>query len=347
MSTRVDVATLQQVCSEPLQAVGLSAADAALAAAAILLSETEGAASHGLIRLPLLVARLKAGLVNPHTHLEIVHATTSTALIDAHNSVGLVVSARAMDVAITRARDSGIGAVAVRESSHLGRTGHPAAQAARAGFIGYAASNASPRVVAQAGATPILGNNPWAFAFPTAGEPLVIDMANSVVAAGKIRVAQKEGKEIPLGWALDSDGHPTRDPQQALDGALLCFGGHKGWALSLIVDVLAGVLSGGAFAADPPGVVDDMSRQERNSHFFLALDPTRFLPREQFIARMDALQRALQEAAGPDGRLPGTRSQRLRRQHLAEGLLLSRPARDALDRARRDAGLPPWQPDRT
>lgn len=334
---------LRAICAETLQAAGLSPQDAMLTADTLVQSEMEGAASHGLIRLPLLSGRLKAGLINAQTEIEVVRETSSTALIDGHNSIGQVVAARAMELAMAKARQTGTGAVAVRESNHLGRAGHPAALAADVGLIGYCASNSSPRVVADVGASPVLGNNPWSFAFPTEDGPLVIDMANSVVAAGKIRVKEKKGERIPAHWALDAEGQPTEDPTAALGGALMAFGGYKGWAVSLVVDVLAGVLSGGAFAGET-GVVDDRTRKQRSSHFFLALDPDSFIPHVEFVARMAELRRRLEEAAGPGGRLPGDRSRRLLQKHREEGLPLRPAALNAIRQARRELDLPPWEP---
>lgn len=331
---------LQRLCTATLVHVGVPPDDAALVAETLVRSEAEGAVSHGIARLPTLVRRIRAGVVAPALRFEVTKESGTVATVDAHDGIGQVVAARAMQLATTKAKAAGLGAVAVRNSSHLGRAGHPAAIAAEAGLIGVAASNASPRLVAAPGARAVLGNNPWAVAVP--GEQIiVVDMANSVVAAGKIRAAQAAGERIPIGWAVDEQGDATSDAQAALSGALLAFGGHKGWALALVVDVLTGVLSGGAYG-DDVSAVDDPERPQRSSHLFLALDVAAFIDVTDFRARMDDLTDRLLQAGGQEGRLPGQASAATRARRTAEGIPIRASTVEAIGAVRREAGLAAW-----
>jgi L-2-hydroxycarboxylate dehydrogenase (NAD+) len=332
---------LVEACAEPLQRVGVPAGDARLVAGTLVRAEAEGAVSHGIARLPALLERLQRGVAEPVARLWVARETAATAVVDGGNGLGQVIASRAMRMAIGKASTVGLGAVAVRNSSHFGRAGHWAVMAAERGLIGIAASNASPRLVAGPGMRPVLGNNPWSVAIPADPSPLVIDMANSVVAAGKIQAAAAAGDPIPHGWALGPDGQPTTDPRRALDGALLAAGGHKGWAVSLLVDVLTGVLASGAFGGDvAPGTAVD--RPHRSAQLYAAIDVATFIDLTQFRDRVAELSRRLAAAAGPDGRLPGQASlDRLRRVQ-AEGVRVREGTLTAIERALAELGLP-WR----
>lgn len=308
-TTTVPYDELVDRCSAPLCESSLHAGDARLVAESLVRAEAEGAPSHGVARLPALLDRLRNGVAAPSVELTPVRETANTAVFDANHGLGQLVAARAMRIALDRVKVSGLAAVLVRDSSHFGRAGHWASMGVDADVIGLAMSNASPRIVPGPGATPMLGNNPWSLAVPATPWPLVVDMANSVVAAGKIQTAAATGERIPDGWALDAHGRPTTDPQQALGGALLAAAGHKGWAVSLLVDVLTGVLGGGAFAGDlAPGTAVD--RRHCSAQSFFAIDVATFIDTAEFRSRMTELCRRLRAAAGPDGRLPGERSAR-------------------------------------
>lgn len=341
ISDVVPVDSLLRACVRVLTAMDVTKEDAQLAADALVRSECEGAVSHGLARLPAILRRIKAGVIVPHAELAVVRESATAAVLDARHQIPQVAAARAMNYTIRKATEAGMAAVAVRNGGNLGRAGYSAALAAEAEMIGIAASNASPRIVPQPGMHPALGNNPWSVAFPTHTEPMVIDMANSIVAAGKIRAAKAEGQSIPDGWATDAEGNATTDAGAALTGALLAFGGHKGWALSLIVDVLAGVLSGGAFG-DGVAPPDDRSRPQRSSFFFMAIDITRFLELNEFRARLDDLLGQLRSSGNGTVRLPGESSVQARAKHLADGVPLRESTVRALDKALTELDLPRW-----
>lgn len=336
----VSLDALAEVCVQTLIAVGMSAGDAGTTAETFVRSEAEGAVGHGIGRLPILVDRIRAGLVDPRAGLEVIGEGPAVLAADGHHGVGQVLAVQAMERARDKAARTGVGLVTVRNSSHFGRAGHPAALAAAHGFIGIAASNASPRVVPGPGVRPVLGNNPWAVAVPSSGAPIVIDMANSVVAAGRLRSSLAAGEKIPLGWATDADGAPTTDPAAGLAGSLLAFGGYKGWAVSLVIDLLTGVLSGGEFGSGV-SAVDDMTREQRSCHVFMVIDPALFPLGTEGFGRAAAELAAAIDGSGDGARVPGARSAELLARHRRDGLPLREQSLSALRRARTSAGLTP------
>jgi L-2-hydroxycarboxylate dehydrogenase (NAD+) len=337
--TSVDL--LLRACVWVLTAMDVTKEDAQLAADALVRSECEGAVSHGLARLPAIIRRIKAGVIVPRAELAVIRESATAAVLDAQHQIPQVAAARAMNFTIRKASEAGMAAVTVRNGGNFGRAGHSAVLAAENEMIGIAASNASPRIVPRSGMQPVLGNNPWSVAFPTQTEPMVIDMANSIVAAGKIRAAKADGLPIPDGWATDAAGNATTDPSAALTGALFAFGAHKGWALSLIVDVLSGVLSGGAFGDDvaPP---DDRSRPQRSSFFFMAIDIRQFIDFSEFRTRVDDLLGRLRSSGSGAVRLPGESSVQARSKHLSEGVPVRESTVKALDKALTELDLPTW-----
>jgi LDH2 family malate/lactate/ureidoglycolate dehydrogenase len=304
--TRVPVEQLRSQLQATLHDEGVRVDDAALVVQTILEAELDGSTGHGLVRFPLLVRRLRAGRYEPTTALTTIRETPGTAVVDGGNGIGQVVLHRAMLLAIDKARATGVGFVAVRDSNHAGRIGDAARVAAAHGCVALVGSNASPRLVPAPGARRLLGNNPLAFAAPGTEHPLLIDMAPGVATVGSIRLAKLEGRPLPEGVALDPAGEPTTDATAGLAGGMLGVGGHKGWVLALLVDVLAGVLSEGAIA-DEVGPTHDLDRQQHVSHFLLALDVGSLLPNEAFTARLDDLRDRVVAAGDGRGRLPGDR----------------------------------------
>jgi len=228
-------------------------------------------------------------------------------VIDARNGIGQVVSEWAMDLAVRKARDNGVGIVTVKNSNHFGIAGYYVQKAIDANMLGVCMTNAAPLVVPTNGAEAVLGTNPIALGAPGGDLPLLLDMATSVVPRGKLEVADRNRKQIPVGWAVDEKGFDSHNPGQVLanmlarsGGGILplggrgeTFSGHKGYGLALLVDVLCGVLSGSAFGLD----VDNLGRPAgpkgtaapRVGHFFMAIDIARFMPVDEFTQRLDAL----------------------------------------------------------
>jgi L-2-hydroxycarboxylate dehydrogenase (NAD+) len=306
---------LREFSARLLAAAGAPPDDAALAADVLLTADLRGIDSHGVARLRGYFDVLRSGQVNARPQPRIVRETLTTATVDADNGLGLVVGPRANEIAMDKAADAGSGWVAVRNTNHFGIAGYYVLRALERDLIGWAMTNSSALVAPLFGSTRMLGTNPLAIAFPGDEEPpIVIDLATSAVAFGKIEIARRKGLPIPEGWAIDASGGPATDPQAVYDGGALLplgstreLGGHKGYALAMMVDVLSGVLSGAnwgpfapAFAITqiPPGSVG-----AGIGHFFGALRIDGFIEPDEFKRQVDHLVRTLR-AAPP---APGTR----------------------------------------
>jgi LDH2 family malate/lactate/ureidoglycolate dehydrogenase len=306
-------------------------ADGAVVADSLVAAELEGQPSHGLLRLPFLLDRLRAGLINPRPAFRVTGDRPAAVVLDADNGLGPLAGVRAVDLSVERARETGAGIVAVRRSNHLGSLGFYLRRATAGGAIALAFTNTPPAMPPPGGRTPYLGTNPIAAGFPTSRDPVIVDMATSQVARGHILQAARVGEPIPEGWAVDAEGLPTTDPRAAIEGSLLPLGGTKGFALALLVEVLSGVLSGAAVGPEVVGTFVPADRESNVGHCFLALDPEALAP--GFAARMDRLAADLRELGG---RAPGDRRHAERARRLLEGVELS-PELLAELRARVDA----------
>jgi LDH2 family malate/lactate/ureidoglycolate dehydrogenase len=304
--TRVAPDLLRSFTRDVFVALGVPSADAAIAAEVLVHSDVLGIDSHGVARLaghPGYVPGLKKGYVKAVATPSTVRETASTALVDGDAGLGGVVSTRAMEVAIAKARQTGVGAVTVRNSHHFGIACHYAMLALPHDMIGVAMTNAAPQVVPTNGKHALLGTNPLSFAAPaSAGRPFILDMATSVGAAGKVEIAQRLGKPIADGWLVDPEGRPTIDPAALwTGGALLPLGSkpelasYKGYGLAVMVDVLCGVLSGAGFSS-----MLDLDTWD-TGHFFLALDVASFQPIDRFKAMMDVMIQTLRNAEPAPG----------------------------------------------
>jgi LDH2 family malate/lactate/ureidoglycolate dehydrogenase len=320
--------------TDVFSAVGLAEEPAATAAENLVLADVRGVESHGLARLPNYVARIRRGLVDVGAELSVVRETAATIAFDANNGLGLVQAPRAMARCVAKADESGLCFATVRGSNHLGMVGAYALMAARRGLGGIAMTNASPLVVPTFGAEAKLGTNPIAIAVPTgtraADPPLVLDMATSAVAWGKIEIAQRNGREIPLGWAVDELGNPTTDPHAArwltpLGGER----GHKGYALATMVDVLCGPLAGAAWSARISGSRGPDSPASIG-HAFLAWRIDAFRDPDDFFRDVDAMMRELRATSPAPGHeatgvlLPGDPEHLIEAEHLRAGIPVHR-----------------------
>ncbi len=309
---------LLRFIASALAALGVPDADAALVAESLVEADLEGQASHGLLRMPFLLDRLRSGLINPRPAFRVSAERAAAVLLDADNGLGPVAGTRAVDLAVERARAAGTAVVAVQRSNHLGSLGFYLRRATAEGTIGLAFTNGPPAVSPPGGSTPYLGTNPIAAGFPTTGAPVIVDMATSQVARGHILKAARVGEPIPEGWAVDAEGLPTTDPEAAIGGSLLPLGGGKGFALALLVEVLSGVLSGAAVGPEVVGTFAPADRESNVGHCFIAIDPEALAP--GFIARMDRLAADVRRLGG---RAPGDRRHAERARRLAEGVELS------------------------
>ena len=291
---------LFEYASKVLERLEVPPSHAREVAGCLIKAELRGVDSHGLVRLPVYARRVKAGVVNARPQIRLLSSATAAALVDGDNGLGPVVGARAMETAVDLAGQHGTGFVGVRHSNHFGPAGYYVEKAVGLGCIGLAISNAPPNMAPFGGRTRFLGTNPVAVGIPADREPpLIFDASTSVVARGKIIVAAHTGERIPEGWAIDPDGHPTTDADRALAGAVLPFGGPKGSAISFIIDILCGVLTGAAFASQLK-TLEDLSSVQNVGHVLAAVRTDLFMTDAQFRSRMDAILRMLKAApAGP------------------------------------------------
>jgi LDH2 family malate/lactate/ureidoglycolate dehydrogenase len=293
--TVVTAAWLTSVVEPIFTELGFSGDAARTVAGSLVDADRRGVASHGVLLVPMYVERIRRGSVSGVESAEVVADFGAVATLDAHHGLGQLSGDQAMRLAIAKADAFGLGAVAVRRAFHFGAAFRYASTAADAGYVGLAAANTRPLMPAPGGARPVVGNNPLAFAVPLPGRaPIVLDMALSEAALGKIRLAAQDGREIPATWATNADGEPTTDPAAALAGMLLPTGGPKGYGLALVVDVLTGVLSGGGFGSAVQGLYADTAVPNDCAHFFLALNPAAFGSAAEFARNADRLAREIE-----------------------------------------------------
>lgn len=293
---------LENFAAGVLGAAGVPEQDARLVAHHLVEANLRGVDSHGISRLGVYARRVKMGLVAGAPEIRVLKETPVSALVHGGNGLGMVVAARAMEIAITRAGSMGIGLVGVTGSNHCGALAHYTMLAAGQNLIGFAATSAPASMAPWGGKEPYFGTNPFSLAVPVAGEhPIVLDMATSVVARGKIILARKNRQPIPAGWALDRDGVPTTDPVAALEGLIMPVGGPKGYALALLVDLFSGVMTGSTFGSHIPSQNDDFQRSQNLGHFFMAMRPDLFILREEFerrVVQMIAEVKGVERATG-------------------------------------------------
>jgi LDH2 family malate/lactate/ureidoglycolate dehydrogenase len=325
------------------EAAGVPACDAHLVADSLVRAEMWGHPSHGLLRVGWYLDRIRAGTIRPAATADTIVDGGAIAVVDAKDGIGQVVAARAMDEAVRRARDHGVGVVSVRDSNHFGTAAYFTRGAAREGAIAVLVTNASPAMAPWGGRTKVLGANPWSVAAPAGryGE-LVMDISNTAVARGKIYAAAERGEQVPPGWATDAEGRPTTDPIAAASGLILPMAEHKGYAISFVMDVLAGVLSGGVSGVEVHGP-QQADRRSRCSHLALVFDVASFGPREAFDARMEALieqAKGVPLASGADRILfPGEREAILEQSALERGVDVAPRSLDGLRSVAESSGV--------
>ncbi len=303
-------AELEGFVCELFRRAGMDDDGATWTARALVQTNLWGIDSHGVLRVPAYVARLRAGAINGCARPRVVGGRAAVELLDGDDGAGFVVARAAMLRAIELAELHGVGVVGAIRSNHFGAAGLYARLAADAGMIGIAMTNVAPNVVAPGGSQPVVGNNPLAIAVPTYGEfPFVIDVSFSAVAGGKLLLASKKGERIPLDWATDHEGQPTDDPARAFAGFLLPMGGFKGLGLAYAVDILCGVVTGGHFGREMKGMYTHPDDPSGTGHMMIAIDPEAILSLDQLRERMTAFVRMVKSSAMRDDRdemlLPG------------------------------------------
>jgi len=310
-----------------LKKAGLREQNARTLAESLSFADLRGLGAHGVARLPEYMARVRAGVMNLDPAMECEQDWPGSALLNANNGPGQIAGVRAMEIAIAKAKVNGVGLIGVKNSNHFGAAAFFALKALPENMIGLVLTNAAPSIAPYGAKVPLVGTNPITVAIPAAEEqPIVLDMSTSLVNRGKLWLASLAGRKIPLGWALDGNGHPTEDPKAALEnGSLEPIAGPKGSGLSLVIDLLCGVLTGTTLTGDVK-LIMDLSGPMNTSHLLAAINIASFVEPEGFKTNIATVIRRIKQLPSVDGSpvyLPGELEFNLARKRLAEGIPFS------------------------
>ncbi len=269
-----------------LTRLGVSEDDAYIVADVTMDADLKGFTSHGIGRFPQYIKGLKVGTINPNAEITIEEETVSMALLNGNHKFGHVVTYKAMEIAMEKAEQTGIGLVGVHDANHFGVAGYYSDMAVMQDMIGIVIANTEPAVAPIGGKEPIIGTNPIAIGIPSNKNYVSVDMATSASARGKLLEALRKGQKIPENVALDCEGNPTIDPAEALKGSILPFGAHKGYALAFMIEILAGPLVRAAFGKGVRGTAnpDEMSTK---GDLVMAIDPSKFVDIDKFKEEVD------------------------------------------------------------
>lgn len=344
---RVAADRLIDFATGALSQVGVPAEEALLVSDSLVRSDLWGHQSHGVLRLPWYVNRIRSGAMSPVTLPETIGDVGAVAVIDGHDGVGQVLARHAAREAIVRAKAHGIGAVGVRNSNHFGTAAYFTRMAPPEGCVAILTTNSSPALAPWGGRERAVGSNPWSIAAPAGGgRTAVMDVSNSVVARGKIYLARQRKEAIPPGWAISTAGRPTTDPAEALAGTMLPMAEHKGFVISVMMDVLSGVLTGSGFGRAVAGPYQS-DRPARVGHLYIAIDVAAFLPNETFEARMRDLLADLKATPLAEGfeeiYYPGEMEDRYEARGREYGIELPDQTRTDLSRMADQIGVT-WEP---
>jgi LDH2 family malate/lactate/ureidoglycolate dehydrogenase len=351
------IETLREFSTRVFLHFGVPKQEAAQAADVLASADLRGIDSHGVARLHTYFDLLREGRINPKPQIKTIRSTLSTATVDGHNGLGLVVGPQANRIAMDLAEKAGSGWVSVCNTNHFGIAGYYVLQALERDLIGWAMTNSTSIVAPLWGMERMLGTNPIAIAFPGKKEPpIVIDMATCAAAYGKIEMARRKGEAIPAGWAIDKQGRVTTNPDDAVNGGALLplgsdreGGGHKGYALAIMVDMLSGVLSGANWGPFAPPFALRQEIPKRSvgkgiGHFFGAMRVDGFIDADSFKRQIDdyvRVFRAAKPAPGTSGPLipgdPEREAEKLRRE---KGVPLIMPIIEDLRDISRKTGIP-------
>jgi ureidoglycolate dehydrogenase (NAD+) len=319
--------------------------DAEITADVLVTTDTWGTFTHGTKQIRGLMKNYRDNRMQKKAMPELVTEGSGWARYDGHQCMPMVSSTRAMETAIRKAKVTGIAMSIVRNSGHYGAAGYYANMAAERGLIGMSFTNVDPIMAVPGARVPVLGSNPVSYAVPAGEEhPVMLDIATSVVAGSKVFAARDSKQSIPLGWLVDKDGVPTTDPSEFnATGALMPMAGHKGYGIALFVEILTGILSGGAFGKAVTSWVLPLSEPVNQSHSFIAIDVEMFMPLDVFRKRMDALIREIRDAPRAKGAdrifLPGEMEWERRERALKEGIAMPDHVMRRLEELAADYGM--------
>jgi ureidoglycolate dehydrogenase (NAD+) len=345
-ASAISVADLQGLSEAILRKCGLSDADARTAADVLVTTDTFGVFTHGVKCLAGYVKRLQGGGLRAKARPQIEREGPGWAVVDGQSALAMVTSVFAMNTAIEKARTTGIAYVGVRNSCHFGAAGYYANLAAKAGMIGLAMANDCPCMVAPGSRKPVLGTNPFAYAVPTGdGTSVFLDIASAAVASGKVWAAKNAGKKIPDTWLVDEKGLPTTDPSLFPErGNMMPFGGHKGYGIAVMIEVLSAMISGAGSRWDILSwILHDPSKPTLHGAAFMAINVGAMIPFDQFTQRVDKMADEIRETPKAEGSpgvfLPGELDWQKRREALAQGIALPEESRESLRGVVRDLGI--------
>ena len=327
------------------EAVGVPRDDAALIARLYVQTSLRGIDTHGMVWVPRSIDHIRSGGARAKTKVSTLGDHGPCLALDAGFGIGQVAGFQAMQRTIMNARAFGVGVTTLRHNNHFGAADNYAMMALEHDMIGLATTNADAAMAPWGGRTRMFGTNPIAMAVP-AGQafPVVMDFATSVVSRGKFRQYLRDGLALPAGWALDSAGRPTTDPAEALAGLCLPIGGHKGYAIGLMVTILTGVLSGGRLDTDVPIIGEVPGREQGSSQLFAALRVDAFQPLDEFEGRMDELIRRIAASERVDPAqpilLPGQREHQTAARRRERGIPVPENVVETLRKTSDELGVP-------
>jgi len=311
-----------------LETFGTSVENARITAQALVSAEADGLGTHGLTRLPSYATMVAAGKIDGHAVPKSRQVSASMLAVDAGNGFAYPAIEFALPQIETIARETGIGMLAIRRSSHFGVAGQPVERLAERGLVALAFSNSTASIAPWGGKKALFGTNPLAFATPLKGRPpAVVDLSVAKVARGNVLAAAQRGESIPEGWALDKDGHSTTDAKAALGGTMVPMGEAKGTALAFMIEVMAAGLTASAFAFDAPSFFDGDGPPAAVGHVVIAIDPGR-MAGDAYLDHLERLAMMIENE--PGARLPGKRRLVNRERAAREGVLLTAALQKAL-----------------
>ncbi|KAI1260475.1 putative malate dehydrogenase [Xylariaceae sp. FL1019] len=330
----VDASDAQHFIEAVLKGNGVPASNAAIVARCLVAADLRGVDTHGMNRIPSYMARIRQGVLNPAAMPQLRQITPAVAHVDGQNGFGFLAAHAGMAAAIESARVFGIGMASIAHSNHYGMSAWIVQQALDADMMSLVFTNSSPALPVWGGKSRLMGVSPIACGAPGKDKPFILDMAPSIAARGKIYKAKRRGEKIPLDWALDAEGKPTDDPAAALEGVMLPMGGPKGSALSIMMDVFSGALSGSAFAGHVVGPYDP-SKPADVGHFLVAIKPDLFMSLDDFRERIQYLYERVvgsEKAAGVERiYFPGELEQLAEAERKISGIPLVQAEIDALN----------------
>lgn len=340
---------LTQFACDVLAKTKMSKEDARTLSEILVEADLRGVHTHGLNIFPRYVRSFQQGIINPTPNTRVIRGEHAVSVIDADNGIGHVATHFATNKAAENAEKYGIGMATVTNSNHFGAAAYYATRLAERGMIGYVVTNTPPMLTAFGGISPVLGNNPIAYAIPTKTDPIVLDMALSPVAMGKLRMMAQEDEKIPDGWAIDKEGKPTNDANKALAGFTLPIAGHKGYGMSFINEIMSGALSGskvsteiprGGFSTASPDVIDRF----HVGHTVVAMRVSSLIDEEVFFERVQTLTNIVRDSKKADSvdriYVPGEIEYEKLHDRVKNGIPLSKDIVEKLVRIGTEVGVP-------